>query len=182
MVITHCWPFWTGPTSPAVRRWPGCSVRGMREATPQPTTSPSSGGTRIAATGVSARSDRPRRQKILVRSDSAGATHGFADACRVAGVGFSFGFAVDDRVREATETLNAKAAWMPAIDSDGEIRDGAWVAEATGLVGLDAWPEGTRLILRKERPVRREALLIRMEVKDLHRRSCRSRTVELRAA
>ena len=94
----------------------------------------------------------PAGQKILVRSDSAGATHGFADACRAAGVGFSFGFAVDDRVREATETLNAKAAWMPAIDSDGEIRDGAWVAEATGLVGLDAWPEGTRLILRKERP------------------------------
>lgn len=67
-------------------------------------------------------------------------------ACHAAGLGFSVGFAVDDRVRAATETLNAKAAWMPAIDSDGKIRDGAWVAEATGLVGLDAWPEGTRLI------------------------------------
>jgi hypothetical protein len=31
-------------------------------------------------------------------------------------------------------------------------RDGAWVAEATGLVDLSAWPPGTRLILRKERP------------------------------
>jgi hypothetical protein len=30
--------------------------------------------------------------------------------------------------------------------------------------------------------VRREALLIRVEVRDLHRRSCRSRTAELRAA
>jgi hypothetical protein len=33
-----------------------------------------------------------------------------------------------------------------------EPRDGAWVAEATGLVDLSAWPAGTRLILRRERP------------------------------
>jgi hypothetical protein len=33
-----------------------------------------------------------------------------------------------------------------------EPRDGAWVAEATGLVELSAWPAGTRLILRRERP------------------------------
>src|SRR5580765_2205807 len=32
------------------------------------------------------------------------------------------------------------------------IRDGAWLAEATALVDLTAWPDGTRLILRKERP------------------------------
>ena len=42
--------------------------------------------------------------------------------------------------------------WYPAIDTDGGIRDGAWVAEATTLVDLSAWPGGTRLILRKERP------------------------------
>ena len=33
-----------------------------------------------------------------------------------------------------------------------EPRDGAWVAEATGLIELRGWPAGTRLILRKERP------------------------------
>lgn len=52
----------------------------------------------------------------------------------------------------AAEILNARAAWTAAIDADGEVRDGAWVAEATDLVGLDAWPDGTRLVLRKERP------------------------------
>jgi hypothetical protein len=31
-------------------------------------------------------------------------------------------------------------------------RDGAWVAEATGLIPLPGWPPGTRLILRRERP------------------------------
>jgi hypothetical protein len=33
-----------------------------------------------------------------------------------------------------------------------EPRDGAWVAEATGVVDMSSWPPGTRLILRKERP------------------------------
>ena len=94
----------------------------------------------------------PDGQKILVRSDSAGATHTFAQACRTAGVGFSFGYAVDARVREAVEVLNTHDGWYPAIDSGGGIRDGAWVAEATSLLDLSSWPAGTRLILRKERP------------------------------
>jgi Transposase DDE domain group 1 len=94
----------------------------------------------------------PGGQQILVRCDSAGATHGFADACRVAGVGFSFGYAVDARVRDAVETLNSTDSWYPAIDSGGDIRDGAWVTEATDLVDMSHWPFGTRLILRKERP------------------------------
>ncbi|MCW2691396.1 MAG: Transposase family protein [Mycobacterium sp.] len=90
--------------------------------------------------------------QILVRCDSAGATHTFADACRTAGVGFSFGYAVDTRVRDAVEILNTNDGWYPAIDSGGGIRDGAWVAEATSLVEMSSWPAGTRLILRKERP------------------------------
>ena len=69
-----------------------------------------------------------------------------------AGVGFSFGYPVDARVRDAVETLNTGDSWYPAIDSDGGIRDGAWVAEATELVDMSTWPAGTRLILRKERP------------------------------
>jgi Transposase DDE domain group 1 len=96
--------------------------------------------------------DDPGAQQILVRSDSAGATHAFADACRDAGVGFSFGYGVDTRVQDAVEILNATCGWYPAIDAGGDIRDGAWVAEATHLVDMSSWPAGTRLILRKERP------------------------------
>jgi hypothetical protein len=94
----------------------------------------------------------PGGQQILVRCDSAGATHTFADACRTAGVGFSLGYAVDTRVRDAVEVLNTNDGWYPAIDSSGGLRDGAWVAEATALVEMSSWPAGTRLILRKERP------------------------------
>lgn len=89
---------------------------------------------------------------VVVRCDSAGATHRFAAACREHGVGFSFGFPVDARVWDAVDTLNLAESWYPAIDSSGQIRDGAWVAEATDLVNLTTWPAGTRLILRKERP------------------------------
>jgi hypothetical protein len=85
----------------------------------------------------------PAGPQILVRCDSAGATHSFADACRAAGVGFSFGYAVDARVRDAVEMLNTTDSWYPAIDSGGGIRDGAWVDEATDLVDMSHWPAGT---------------------------------------
>jgi hypothetical protein len=90
--------------------------------------------------------------KVLVRCDTAGATHLFAEHCRASGAGFSFGYPVDARVQDAVDTLNLGDAWYPAIDTNGGIRDGAWVAEATDLVNLSSWPPGTRLILRKERP------------------------------
>ena len=94
----------------------------------------------------------PDKPRVLIRSDTAGATHRFAQACRSGGVGFSFGYPVDVRVQDAVDTLNIGQGWYPAIDTDGGIRDGAWVAEATTLVNLSSWPTGTRLILRKERP------------------------------
>jgi len=96
--------------------------------------------------------DDPDRPQVLVRCDTAGATHRFAAACRDAGVGYSFGYPVDARVQDAVDTLNLAEGWYPAIDTDDGIRDGAWVAEATTLVNLSSWPPGTRLILRKERP------------------------------
>lgn len=93
----------------------------------------------------------PTSPRLLARSDSAGATHAFAQACRERGVGFSFGFPVTAGVRDAVELL-AGARWEPAIQTDGELRDGAWVIEVTGMLDLSAWPDGSRLIVRKERP------------------------------
>ena len=43
-------------------------------------------------------------------------------------------------------------SWQPAYDWDGQVRDGAWVADITGLLDLSSWPAGTRVIVRKERP------------------------------
>jgi DDE family transposase len=92
----------------------------------------------------------PSSPRVLARSDSAGATHQFAAACRKAGVGFSFGFPVDERI-QAIVGLIPDQCWHPAIEDEG-LREGAWVAEATGMIDLSSWPEGSRLILRKERP------------------------------
>ena len=92
----------------------------------------------------------PGSPRVLARSDSAGATHVFAAACRKRGAGFSFGFPVEERIQHAVDLIPAQC-WHPAIEDDG-LRDGAWVAEATGMIDLSSWPEGSRLILRKERP------------------------------
>jgi hypothetical protein len=88
---------------------------------------------------------------VLVRTDAAGATHTFAKTCRARGVGFSFGFAVDERIRRVVDVIPDEC-WHPAVETAGCIRDGAWVAEITEAIDLSAWPAGTRLILRAERP------------------------------
>src|SRR5262249_9735904 len=93
----------------------------------------------------------PDSPRVLARSDSAGATHLFAAACRKRGVEFSFGFPIDERV-QAIVDLIPQECWHPAIEAVDELRDGAWVAEATGMIDLGSWPDGSRLILRKERP------------------------------
>jgi hypothetical protein len=88
---------------------------------------------------------------ILARSDSAGASHAFADACRETRVRFSLGYGLTEAVRAAIVAL-PETAWTAALNADGQPRDGAWVAELTDTVNLHAWPEGTRLICRRERP------------------------------
>ena len=88
---------------------------------------------------------------ILARADSAGATHDFVDALVERNIGFSIGFDVDGRVRDAL-LLVQEEDWVPAVEADGRPRRGAWLAELTKLVDLATWPAGTRLICRRERP------------------------------
>lgn len=97
------------------------------------------------------RPDDPTGPRLVARSDSAGATHAFAAACRQRGVRLSFGFPVDGRIQRIVDLIT-ESCWMPVIDTGDGLRDGAWVTEVTDLVELSGWPEGARLILRKERP------------------------------
>src|SRR3954447_10074784 len=64
-------------------------------------------------------------------------------------------FPVDTRVQRIVEVI-PEACWHPALQTDRgdgtDLRDGAWVAEATGMIDLGGWPAGSRLVLRKERP------------------------------
>jgi hypothetical protein len=90
-------------------------------------------------------------REILARADIGGRTHAFTQDCRDAGIRFSVGYEVDERVREAILTL-PDSAWQQAIDAEGKEREGAQVTELSDHVDLSTWPEGTRLIVRRERP------------------------------
>jgi Transposase DDE domain group 1 len=88
---------------------------------------------------------------ILIRADAAGATHGFVDAIVAANCDFSIGFPIDQGVRDAL-ALVQEEDWIPSTETDGSVRDGAWVTELTDLLPLSTWPDKTRLIMRRERP------------------------------
>ncbi|MFE3280294.1 IS1380 family transposase [Nocardia sp. NPDC059239] len=90
-------------------------------------------------------------KKVLVRSDAGCGTHEFAAYCHTRRVQYSLGFTLTEALVEAVEQV-PKHVWTPAYDADGQARQGAWVAEITGLPELSTWPEGMRLIVRKERP------------------------------
>jgi Transposase DDE domain group 1 len=90
-----------------------------------------------------------RDQPVLVRSDSAGASTRLAWHLRDDQVGFSLGMAIDAHVREAILT-RPEHLWTPAIDAAGQPRAGAEVCELTGWLDLHTWPEGTRMICRRE--------------------------------
>jgi Transposase DDE domain group 1 len=89
--------------------------------------------------------------EILVRADRAGATHELADYCREGGMRFSFGYDLTDAVRQAILEI-PEDAWVPALDQDGTKRENGEVAEITHLLDLGSWPEGCRVIVRRERP------------------------------
>lgn len=89
--------------------------------------------------------------EILVRADSAGATHALADHCHEANMRFSFGYELTAAVRAAILEI-PEDAWVAALDQDGSERDNGQVAEITGRVERSAWPAGSRLIVRRERP------------------------------
>jgi hypothetical protein len=88
---------------------------------------------------------------ILVRSDSAGATHGLAEHCRAHGMRISVGYELTATARNAITEIPGNA-WIAALNTDGSERGNGEVAEITASVDLSCWPEGSRLIIRRERP------------------------------
>jgi hypothetical protein len=90
-------------------------------------------------------------REILARADIGGRTHAFTQDCRDAAIRFSVGYEVDERVRRVIAEL-PESAWQSAVDGDAEVREGAQVTELTDHLDLSSWPEGTRLIVRRERP------------------------------
>lgn len=96
------------------------------------------------------------RGRLLIRGDSAAATHAVVDWLTAQNtalrrVEYSIGWSIGEPERAAITALPG-SAWSAALAADGGVRDGAQVAELTGLLALSGWPAGMRVIVRRERP------------------------------
>ncbi|MEU4770310.1 IS1380 family transposase [Actinosynnema sp. NPDC023794] len=90
-------------------------------------------------------------RKVLIRTDAAGGTHEFVEWLQARKLAYSLGFTLPDDAVGRLALIPANA-WTPAYDDEGAPRDGAWVAEATGVLDLSGWPKGMRVLVRRERP------------------------------
>jgi hypothetical protein len=86
---------------------------------------------------------------IVVRTDIAGYSHEMIGGLDERNLGFSVGMPANERYDTEIHALGPDQ-WSPAVDRDGQAREGAQVAELD--VVPDWMPEGTRVIVRRERP------------------------------
>lgn len=94
----------------------------------------------------------PEVTEVIVRTDSAGCSHAFVDACVDRQVRFMTGHPLSAQIANVLVNLPARA-WRPAVTADGgDERDHGQVTEITGVVDLSGWPAGTRMIARREDP------------------------------
>ena len=93
-----------------------------------------------------------RGWQIPIRRDSGGGAHEFVNWLSARGRWWSYsvGMTITDAVHAAVLKVPASACTV-AVESGGQIRDGAWGAELDGAC-LKGRPKGMRLIVRKERP------------------------------
>jgi hypothetical protein len=88
--------------------------------------------------------------EILVRADSAGATHDLLGFCREHRLRYSVGYELTDQVRAAILKV-PEDAWVSALATDGSERANGQIAEITNDLDLSTWPTKSRVIVRRER-------------------------------
>jgi hypothetical protein len=92
----------------------------------------------------------PEGKTLVARGDTALATKDFLGYARQAGCRFSVSFELTEAIKTAIRALDDDA-WQPAVRQNGDIREGAAVAELTDRVTLpEGWPDGARLLVRRE--------------------------------
>ena len=88
---------------------------------------------------------------VMVRTDSAGGSHGFVRGCRERNVGFAVVARKTSSIQAAIAAVcDDEAGWVAAVRQDGDDLAGSSVRELTDRLDLSAWPPGTRLIVRRE--------------------------------
>lgn len=93
------------------------------------------------------------RARVLVRGDSGAGVQGFVHHIHELGLQYSVGLYGRQPVLDALAVL-PRQAWKKALDTNGQRREGAMVAELTAWLPATfaGWPPGLRVIARKERP------------------------------
>lgn len=102
--------------------------------------------------------------QVLVRADTGACSKAFLHHITDTGLEYSIGFPALETVKAAVEAIPPQA-WRAAVDPDGNPREGAQVAELTAWMptptkptrsparfGPQHWPQGMRVIARRERP------------------------------
>lgn len=108
-------------------------------------------------------------KQVLIRTDSAGGTHAFLTWVSARRLKYSIGFTLTDDIEAAILAL-PEQVWEVAYNADRQPRDGAWVAELSGMLDLSSWPKGMRVIVRRERP--HPGAQLRFTDLDGHRFTC----------
>jgi hypothetical protein len=88
--------------------------------------------------------------EILLRVDGAGSSHDLLAWCRHGRIRFSVGYELSETIRAAILQIPDED-WISALDQDGTERANGQVVEITAALDLAAWPEGSRVIVRRER-------------------------------
>lgn len=74
-------------------------------------------------------------EKILVRTDSAGASREFLHHLHTLGLQFSTSYALPVLNERFIGWFNEKKYWEPALTANGQIHEDAWVIDATKILG-----------------------------------------------
>ncbi len=96
-----------------------------------------------------------RRRKVLFRADGAGATKEWLAWITTGGGNkahtweYSVGWSRDEDFWTGLAKVPEKA-WAPALDAKGQPRQDAALVEITDLLDLSGWPDGLRIVVRRE--------------------------------
>ena len=89
-------------------------------------------------------------EKVLVRTDSAGASRKFLWHLHSLGVQFSTSYTLPFGKAHMIDWISDKQHWQPALDQSGNDRTDAWVINVTDVIPLTDTPPSTKLFLRAE--------------------------------
>lgn len=90
----------------------------------------------------------------MIRTDGAGTSWEFLAFLTTRGVAYSIGWTLPwAQMGEIYQAVTTAGGWTPALTAAGEVNEHADVADLLTQRGhLTGWPDGMRIIVRRERP------------------------------